>query len=66
MRFAVVMVAALTTLWLGLASAQAGKRLALVIGNSSYQKVPVLPNPGRGMRPRWANCSGGRNLAASM
>ena len=34
-------------LCLGLASAHAEKRVALVIGNSNYQKVGVLPNPVR-------------------
>ncbi|MCL2716205.1 MAG: SUMF1/EgtB/PvdO family nonheme iron enzyme [Alphaproteobacteria bacterium] len=47
MRNALVVVAALMALWLGSGSAQAEKRVALVIGNSRYQKVPELPNPER-------------------
>ena len=31
--------------WLGCGSALAEKRVALVIGNSAYQKVAKLPNP---------------------
>jgi uncharacterized caspase-like protein len=33
------------SIWLGCGSAQAEKRVALVIGNSAYQKVAKLPNP---------------------
>jgi hypothetical protein len=29
----------------GIGSAQAEKRVALVIGNSAYRSVPALPNP---------------------
>ena len=29
------------------ATAWAGKRVALIIGNSTYQTVPQLPNPSR-------------------
>ena len=47
MRFVVVLVSAIVTLCLGLASAHAEKRVALVIGNSDYQKVGALPNPER-------------------
>jgi hypothetical protein len=32
-------------LWIGLTGAVAQDRVALVIGNSAYQKSPVLPNP---------------------
>ncbi|MGY3149359.1 hypothetical protein ACVWYQ_006358 [Bradyrhizobium sp. USDA 3397] len=31
--------------WLACGSAQAEKRVALVIGNSAYKSVPQLPNP---------------------
>lgn len=31
--------------WLACGSAQAEKRVALVIGNSAYKNVPQLPNP---------------------
>src|SRR5258705_8169988 len=33
------------SIWLGCSSALAEKRVALVIGNSAYQKVAKLPNP---------------------
>jgi len=39
--------ATLSALVLGLGCAHADKRVALVIGNSHYQKAPVLPNPER-------------------
>src|SRR5437868_3949197 len=35
----------IVSIWLGCSSAFAEKRVALVIGNSAYQKVAKLPNP---------------------
>jgi hypothetical protein len=45
MRFAAAIACAVALLCLGLAPALADKRVALVIGNSSYRNVPSLPNP---------------------
>ena len=47
MHIIVALVSAIMALCLGLASAHAEKRVALVIGNSGYQKVGALPNPAR-------------------
>jgi uncharacterized caspase-like protein len=46
MRFPGVLFGALLLLGLGLAPAQAEKRVALVIGNSAYRNVTRLDNPG--------------------
>ena len=36
--------------WVGLGAALAENRIALVIGNSTYQSVSVLPNPANDAR----------------
>src|SRR6266576_3125568 len=40
-----ILVLLICSISLGCSPALAGKRVALVIGNSAYQKVPSLPNP---------------------
>src|SRR5271166_4973219 len=45
MRIASAIVLALCSMWLFCQPALAQKRIALVIGNSAYQRVPQLPNP---------------------
>ena len=39
-----------STFWIGSGTAHAENRLALVIGNSSYRTVTVLPNPANDAR----------------
>lgn len=45
MRIAVLLLVTLATLWFGATPASASSRVALLFGNSTYQKVPFLPNP---------------------
>jgi hypothetical protein len=45
MRAAVRLFAGLILLMAGISAAEAERRVALVIGNSSYEHVPVLANP---------------------
>jgi uncharacterized caspase-like protein len=40
-----LLIFSLVSIWLGCGAAFAEKRMALVIGNSAYQKVAKLPNP---------------------
>ncbi|WP_448033410.1 caspase family protein [Bradyrhizobium liaoningense] len=40
-----LLVLIISSVWLACGSAQAEKRVALVIGNSAYKNVPQLPNP---------------------
>jgi uncharacterized caspase-like protein len=44
-RLLLKVVALASTCWLGVSQAWAENRIALVIGNSSYQSVTALPNP---------------------
>src|ERR1700680_1332948 len=45
MRLVAAFACAVMVIWLGIAPGHAEKRVALVIGNSAYSKVPRLPNP---------------------
>ena len=47
LQMATMIVAAILTMAFAPDTAWAGKRVALVIGNSTYQTVPQLPNPSR-------------------
>jgi formylglycine-generating enzyme required for sulfatase activity len=47
MRFLAAVALAIWSLSLAIQPAFAGKRVALVIGNSAYQRVPVLANPAK-------------------
>ena len=45
MRLVAIIALAVLTLAFGTSAGHAQSRVALVIGNSAYQSVPVLPNP---------------------
>jgi hypothetical protein len=45
MRLVAALAFAAIAMWFGITPGQAEKRVALVIGNSAYVKVPALPNP---------------------
>ena len=45
MRSVAAFACAVMVICLGVAPGHADKRVALVIGNSTYSKVPQLPNP---------------------
>src|SRR5450432_329433 len=45
MRLVAAVALTIWSMWLGTQPAFAGKRVAMVIGNSTYQRVPALANP---------------------
>ena len=47
MRFILAMAFAVMLTWLGVVPGHAEKRVALVVGNSAYRNVALLPNPER-------------------